>query len=204
MQLGFVSAILPELPLRKWSCRGLAGYRAVELMCWPVARQSGVTPASRTSMSPRWTGGGGPHPKLDGRPRGRHQRLGYYPNPLDAGPRRGRGLHRHIRKVILAAEMLAWTSVNTFIGRDWTNRWTTTGRRFREVCRRWWPFAGRPRRARRHRELSHAVHARRMAGGKNLAQQPGRVAPHVRGESRAPLPDSTSIPRTWFGSRWTT
>src|SRR5687767_11800050 len=48
MQLGFVSAILPELSLAEVaSFAGEAGYACVELMCWPVSkaerRYAGVT-----------------------------------------------------------------------------------------------------------------------------------------------------------------
>ena len=46
--------------------------------------------------------------------------LGYYPNPLDPDPEVSRRAVEHLKKVILAAEKLGLSRVNSFIGRDWT------------------------------------------------------------------------------------
>jgi hypothetical protein len=67
MQLGFVSAILPELPLEELLAFAAAeGFAVVELMCWPVGRAdrrfAGVThvdvarltPAVDCAATPAW------------------------------------------------------------------------------------------------------------------------------------------------------
>lgn len=122
MKLGFVSAILPELSLDQVLAFAAAErFACVEVMCWPVGKAerkfAGVThiDAGRLSKS---------HAddinalcakhgvKLSG--------LGYYPNPLDPDLLAARRVTDHLKKVILAAERLGLSNVNTFIGRDWT------------------------------------------------------------------------------------
>ena len=121
MQLGFLSAIVPELSLEE--VLGLAaeeGFSTVELMCWPRGkaerRYAGVTHIDVTDFTPT---------QAD------HVRnllhihhvtiaaLGYYPNFLDPDPDHRRLTSDHFLKVILAAEMLGVPVVSTFIGRDW-------------------------------------------------------------------------------------
>jgi len=46
--------------------------------------------------------------------------LGYYPNPLDPDPAGATRCIDHLKRVIVAAEKLGLTNVNTFVGRDWT------------------------------------------------------------------------------------
>lgn len=122
MQLGFVSAILPDLTLEEVAAFAAAtGYDCVELMCWPRGkaerRYAGVT-----------------HVEVAGFTRGQadavksvmaqHQvaisGLGYYPNPLAPDTAEAQVYVEHIREVILAAELLGVGVVNTFVGRDWT------------------------------------------------------------------------------------
>ena len=55
MQLGFVSAILPDLPLAEVAAVAAAeGYECVELMCWPPGkadrRYAGVTHVDVTEL----------------------------------------------------------------------------------------------------------------------------------------------------------
>ena len=51
MKLGFVSAILPDLPLeRVVEFAFEAGYSCVELMCWPKGKADRT---ERTSLAPR-------------------------------------------------------------------------------------------------------------------------------------------------------
>ena len=50
MQLGFVSAILPDLSLEEvLAFAADEGFACVELMCWPPGGADRGTPASRTS-----------------------------------------------------------------------------------------------------------------------------------------------------------
>jgi len=121
MQLGFVSAILPELPLEELLAFAAAeGFAVVELMCWPVGRAdrrfAGVTHVDVARLTPagaeairglcRDSGVG-----ISG--------LGYYPNMLDPDPEVAGVAVAHFRRVIDAAALLELHTVNTFVGRDW-------------------------------------------------------------------------------------
>lgn len=137
MKLGFVSAILPDLPLELvLSIAASTGYECVELMCWPVGRAerryAGVTHIDAASLD------------RDGAARIRGQvdssglfisGLGYYPNPLTPDRAEAQVAIDHLHKVIEAAEMLRVPVVNTFIGRDWKRPVEDNWTRFREV----WP-----------------------------------------------------------------
>jgi sugar phosphate isomerase/epimerase len=137
MQLGFVSAILPDLPLEEVvSFAAATGYRAVELMCWPVGkaerRYAGVTHVDVAALDRAGA------ERISGLMRASGvaiSGLGYYPNPLAPDRAEAEVYIAHIRKVILAAEMLGVGVVNTFIGRDWTRSVDDNWPRFREV----WP-----------------------------------------------------------------
>ncbi len=122
MELGFVSAILPDLTFEEvFSFAREASYDSVEVMCWPKGkaerRYAGVTHIdvgalddaavaeierviSETGVS------------ISG--------LGYYPNPLAPDEAEAALYVEHLRLVILAARKLSLPVVNTFIGRDWT------------------------------------------------------------------------------------
>lgn len=135
MQLGFVSAILPDLSLGEVLRFARAErFACVELMCWPVGKAerkfAGVT-----------------HVDVVGLTRARAEEvlglarehgvaisgLGYYPNPLDPDPEVSRRAVEHLKKVILAAELLGLKHVNTFIGRDWTKTVDENWPRFLKV-----------------------------------------------------------------------
>lgn len=120
MQLGFVSAILPDLSLEDvLAFAKEQGFGCVELMCWPVGkaerRYAGVTHVDVTNFT-----------KSDAeRAKGLAQKygvsisgLGYYPNPLAADPAERDTYVEHIKKVIAASAMLGVNVMNTFIGRD--------------------------------------------------------------------------------------
>jgi len=137
MQLGFVSAILPDLSLDEvLDFASSTGYTCVELMCWPVGkaerRYAGVThidaaalDASGAARVKEATAAAGV--AISG--------LGYYPNALAADRAEGEVYIAHIRKVIEAAQLLGVPVVNTFIGRDFTRTVDENWPRFREV----WP-----------------------------------------------------------------
>jgi sugar phosphate isomerase/epimerase len=120
MQLGFVSAILWDLPLEEvFAFAKDEGFTCVELMCWPAGgaerRYAGVshldvvdfndTKAARVNDMIRNHGVG-----VSG--------LGYYPNPLDPDAAHRRVVAEHLKKVIDAARRLGIGVANTFIGRD--------------------------------------------------------------------------------------
>ncbi len=120
MQIGFVTAILPELSLEEvLAFAAEEGFDCVELMCWPPGkaerRYAGVTHLDVTQF---------------GEDKAAHVRnlvrihnvtisgLGYYPNPLDPDPGQRQRAVEHLMKVIRAAPQVGVQVVNTFIGRD--------------------------------------------------------------------------------------
>jgi sugar phosphate isomerase/epimerase len=141
MQLGFVSAILPDLDFETViQFASAEGFECVEIMCWPVGKAerkyAGVTHIDVNRLSSDEVA----------RIRGILEKygvaisgLGYYPNPLDPNPEVSRAAIQHIRKVILAAELLGLQQVNTFIGRDWTRSVEENWPTFRKV---WKPLVG--------------------------------------------------------------
>jgi sugar phosphate isomerase/epimerase len=137
MQLGFVSAILPDLTLEEvLTFAADEGFACVEPMCWPRGaadrRYAGVThldvanftdaDAARVRDLVKKHG-----VALSG--------LGYYPNPLDPDAEHRRTVVEHLKKVIAAAARLGVGVVNTFIGRDHTQSLEANWPLFLEV----WP-----------------------------------------------------------------
>ena len=122
MQLGFVSAIVPELTLEEVFTVGKAnGYGWVELMCWPSGkadrRYAGVTHVDVTNFSEA----GAERVLLLAETHAMQiSGLGYYPNLLTPDAEAGRVAAAHLKCVIRAAKLLHLPVVNTFIGRDWT------------------------------------------------------------------------------------
>src|ERR1700693_3325419 len=120
MQLGFVSAVLPELTLEEiLSFAATEGFRCVELMCWPVGeaerRYAGVTHLDVTSFGE--SEAARTH-ELTDKYDVRISSLGYYPNPLCADPIERENYIQHLRRVIGAFEGQGVGVVTTFIGRD--------------------------------------------------------------------------------------
>lgn len=137
MQLGFVSAILPELSLAEVAAFAAeAEYDCVELMCWPKGgaerRYAGVTHVDVVGFD---------------RAAADHvhdtmanasvsiSALGYYPNPLAPDEAESAVYVAHIRRVIDAARLLGLPVVNTFVGRDWTRSIEDNWPRFKRI----WP-----------------------------------------------------------------
>lgn len=135
MQLGFVSAILPELSGQEvFQFAAANDFDCVEVMCWPKGkaerRYAGVTHIDVENFSKAdaanvhgWLRDSGV--SISG--------LGYYPNPLTPDLAEAQVYIDHIKKVILAAEMLEVGVVNTFIGRDWQKPIDANWPRFLEV-----------------------------------------------------------------------
>ena len=103
MQLGFVSAILPDLSLEELlPFAASAGYECVELMCWPAGkadrRYAGVTHIDTANLDPDAINA------LLEKSGVAISGLGYYPNALT--PDRGAAdtAINQIRSVILAAK----------------------------------------------------------------------------------------------------
>ncbi len=137
MQLGFVSAILPDLSLEEvLDFAASEGFDCVEVMCWPKGkaerRYAGVTHIDVVDLSPDDAAAIN---ELCATKGVSISGLGYYPNPLTPDKAEAQVYIDHIKQVILAAETLGLTSVNTFIGRDWTRSVDDNWDRFLEV----WP-----------------------------------------------------------------
>ncbi len=122
MQLGFVSAILPELSLEEvCQVAQTKGYDCVELCCWPVSkadrRYSGVT---HVDVSHFGTSEAERVHETVAKYGVTISGLGYYPNALSPHHDEAHTAVEHIKKVIHAAALLGVRQMNTFIGRDWT------------------------------------------------------------------------------------
>jgi len=137
MDLGFVSAILPEQPLEK-VIRFAAdeGFACVELMCWPPGkaerRYAGVTHVDVTRL--RAEDVARIH-ELCASAGVAISGLGYYPNPLAPDAAEAKTYVSHIKKVIRASAALGVGVMNTFVGRDWTKTVDDNWRAFRKTWR---------------------------------------------------------------------
>ncbi|MCA9219995.1 MAG: sugar phosphate isomerase/epimerase, partial [Planctomycetales bacterium] len=137
MQLGFVSAILPDLSLAEvLEFAAEAGFDCVEVMCWPVGkaerRYAGVTHLDVMDFGPQQAD---ETRRLVERTGVAISGLGYYPNPLCPDTDESARYVEHIRRVIQAAGVLGVRRMNTFIGRDWTKSIDDNWPRFLEVWR---------------------------------------------------------------------
>ncbi len=135
MQLGFVSAILPELSfdeLLKFAAD--EGYDCVEVMCWPVGkatrRYAGVTHIDVTNFGKEEA----KKVLAAGMKYGVEiSALGYYPNPLSPDKDESETAVAHLKKLIEASDLLGINKVNSFIGRDWTRSVDDNWPKFLEV-----------------------------------------------------------------------
>ena len=122
MQLGFVTAILPDCSLEEVLIHAAEiGYDCVEVMCWPPGkaerRYAGVTHIDVQDFEERRADAimdllAKHDMSISG--------LGYYPNPLTPDSQARKVYAGHIRKVIRAAGLLGVNQMNAFVGRDWS------------------------------------------------------------------------------------
>lgn len=120
MQLGFVSAILPDLSLEEvLKFASEQGFDTVEVMCWPKGqaerRYAGVTHIDVAELSDEEVKD---IQALTQKYGVSISGLGYYPNPLVADEKEAGVYLEHIQKVISAAKKLGIGRMNTFVGRD--------------------------------------------------------------------------------------
>src|SRR5260370_40510764 len=121
MNLGFVSAILPELSLEQvLSFASSAGFECVELMCWPKGkaerRYAGVTHVDVAALT---DDDAARIQEMTAAKKIAISGLGYYPNPLTPDRAEGQVYIDHLKHVIQTAKKLNVCVKNTFIGRDW-------------------------------------------------------------------------------------
>lgn len=122
MQLGFVSAILPEFDFEQvLKTAAEIGFDCVEVMCWPVEKASrryaGITHIDATDFT---EADAARIQQLQDQYGVSISGLGYYPNPLSPDAAESQTAIDHLHRIIKAAALLNVDVVNTFIGRDWT------------------------------------------------------------------------------------
>ncbi|MCA9421230.1 MAG: sugar phosphate isomerase/epimerase [Nitrospira sp.] len=122
IQLGFASAILPEMSFQAvFELAAEIGYECVEVMCWPVSkadrRYAGITHIDVTRLDTKLISDISNTVQTTGV---QISALGYYPNCLSPDLEETARSVEHLIKVIEAAPRLGLSRVNTFIGRDYT------------------------------------------------------------------------------------
>ncbi len=122
MQLGFASAILPDLSFEEvFTFAADVGFDCVEVMCWPPSkaerRYAGITHIDCTEFNDASLK---EVQAIIERTGVQISALGYYPNPLAPDQAEAQAAVDHIQRVIQVAETLGVPRVNTFVGRDWT------------------------------------------------------------------------------------
>ena len=137
MQLGFVSAILPELSLEEvLAFASETGFDCVEVMCWPEGkaerRYAGVTHINVAGFD---QAAANEVNALVAQYGVQISGLGYYPNPLVADEAARATYLDHIKELIKASALLGVNVANTFIGRDQTRTLDANLREFAQV----WP-----------------------------------------------------------------
>jgi sugar phosphate isomerase/epimerase len=120
MKLGIFSAAFPNWSLEQfvdWSAAN--GFEMVELACWPRQRAdrryAGVTTIDVAELDAAKARQAREYIQKKGLA---ISSLGYYPNPLHPDPEHRQVVIEHLKKVIVAAEMLQVPIVGTFIGKD--------------------------------------------------------------------------------------
>jgi len=120
MQLGFHSAILPDLGLSAiMDFAAEIGYSCVEVMCWPPSkaerRYAGVTHIDITEFTEATIASIEKTVQSSGVA---ISALGYYPNCLSADESESTTAINHLSRLIEAAPRLGLSTVTTFIGRN--------------------------------------------------------------------------------------
>lgn len=135
MQLGFVSAILPDLDVPQvFDFAKKQHYSCVEIMCWPLGRAkrryAGITHIDVNKTNAEDISN---VKQLQEKSGVSISALGYYPNPLTPDLSESNLYVEHIKKVIVAAAKFEIGTVNTFIGRDWKKTIDENWPRFLDV-----------------------------------------------------------------------
>lgn len=120
MDLGFVTAIFPELSLEEvLRFASENGYSCIEVMCWPPGkaerRYAGVTHLDLQALD---ADGIAKVRELTQKYGVSFSSLGYYPNPLDADEGVAGAAVEHLKRVIDASKALGVERVTSFVGRD--------------------------------------------------------------------------------------
>jgi sugar phosphate isomerase/epimerase len=120
MKLGIFTAAFPGKPLEEvaaWSAE--SGFETLEIACWPLEkaarRYAGITTIDVHDFNPAQAKEVHAVLKDYGLS---ISSLGYYPNPMHPESAHRDVVIGHLRKVILAAELLEVPIVGTFVGKD--------------------------------------------------------------------------------------
>ncbi len=174
LDLGFVTAILPDDPLENVVRFAAENeFKCLEVMCWPKGkaerRYAGVTHIDVNELGESAVND---IKKLLTENGIYISGLGYYPNPLDPDQEQSNTYFDHIRRVIDGASQLDVPVVNTFIGRDPSKTIEYNLDRFKEL----WPPIVKYAREKGIRigieNCPMIFTADEWPGGKNLATTP--------------------------------
>ena len=120
MKLGIFTAAFPGKPLEEvaaWSAE--SGFETLEIACWPLEkaarRYAGITTIDVNDFDAAQAKEVHALLKDYGLT---ISSLGYYPNPMHPDPAHRDVVIGHLKKVILAAELLEVPIVGTFVGKD--------------------------------------------------------------------------------------
>ena len=120
MRMGFLTAPLPDLTLEELVGWGVEqGFTRLEVACWPKTfenrRYAGTQHIDVSALVPDEAA------RINALFESHHMKisaLSYFPNPMEPDEQLRVFYHDHLKKVILAAQMLGVELVSTFIGRD--------------------------------------------------------------------------------------
>jgi sugar phosphate isomerase/epimerase len=120
MKLGIFTAAFPGKSLEEVAAWAAAnGFETLEIACWPMEKASrryaGITTIDVFDFNVAKAKE--VHAVLDSFGLSISS-LGYYPNPLNPDPEHRETVIEHLKKVIVAAELLEVPIVGTFVGRD--------------------------------------------------------------------------------------
>jgi len=139
LKLGLMSAALGNLSLEQlavWASSN--GFDMLELACWPQSKASrryaGVTHVDVAALTKPGAKKINALMKKTGL---EISSLGYYPNPMHPDPEHRATVIAHLKKVIVAAQMIGVPIVGTFVGRDQTKTVEANLQMFGEV---WTPI----------------------------------------------------------------
>ncbi|MFT6809137.1 MAG: sugar phosphate isomerase/epimerase [Saprospiraceae bacterium] len=174
MQLGFVSAILPEKNLEEvFQIASDIGYDCVEVMCWPAGkaerRYAGVTHIDVSSINADSI------LEIQGLQKQYGiaiSGLGYYGNLLTSDSDEAKRQIKHTYKLIDAASELGVQVVNTFVGRDHTKSVEDNWPRFLEIWKPLIVYAEKKRILIGIENCPMFFTADEWPGGKNMATTP--------------------------------
>jgi sugar phosphate isomerase/epimerase len=174
IQLGFASAILPDMSLEEvLQLAAEIGYDCVEVMCWPVSkaerRYAGITHIDITTLDAQRTK---EIHSLVEKTGVQISALGYYPNCLSPDEQEAARSVEHLKKLLQAASDLGLGTVTTFIGRDYTKSVEDNWPRMLETWRPIVEIADRLNLKIAIENCPMLFSADEWPGGKNIATSP--------------------------------